>query len=348
MMSSSPQGEDQTTQLMREAWDSSDIILSRSSGGLSSAAYVSVKNTFVEVVEPSESGNSSRRSQSEGALSRSSAMPNSEHDNSHAYWLPSQLISSSASSFQHGSRAELSESSCHSKEFSSRGRLRGDPAIDLTRGCPSPLARGKGTAQPTDSAPPGSYLGAVGFPAAAQDRTAPADSLNNFHNIVKSIWCDNRNAGAAASSSSLAPVLRPSASSLVQQISQEFPKIPVSTLDDLNEQGLLTQIPRKTDGALTSVGSIGHESGNCRPCAYWFKGICSQSLACSSCHMTHDGQKCKRLRPSKQARMRMRARNQAFTDLVAETDDPEPESADLCAQTPYPPPIDCDVYRVSL
>mmetsp|Transcript_31367 Transcript_31367/g.73166 ORF Transcript_31367/g.73166 Transcript_31367/m.73166 type:complete len:206 (-) Transcript_31367:138-755(-) len=65
-------------------------------------------------------------------------------------------------------------------------------------------------------------------------------------------------------------------------------------------------IPFNADGELTSVGSIAHGTGECFPCAYWFKGICKYGLNCTSCHFVHEGQKSKRLRPSKHVRMRFR------------------------------------------
>jgi len=81
------------------------------------------------------------------------------------------------------------------------------------------------------------------------------------------------------------------------------------TLDkivDLAGQGILARIPRDESGRLASVGSINHGAGSCSPCAYWFKGICKYSIACHYCHYIHAGQKSKRLRPSKQTRMRLR------------------------------------------
>jgi len=66
----------------------------------------------------------------------------------------------------------------------------------------------------------------------------------------------------------------------------------------------LAGVPINERGELTSVGSASHRSGQCKPCAYWFKGACSHGILCRHCHFIHAGQKFKRLRPSKQRRQR--------------------------------------------
>jgi len=71
---------------------------------------------------------------------------------------------------------------------------------------------------------------------------------------------------------------------------------------------LLARIPRDELGHLTSIGSEGHEAGVCSPCQFWFKGVCINDLACQHCHFMHEGQRPRRLRPSKQGRQRLRKR----------------------------------------
>eukprot|EP00435_Cladocopium_sp_Y103_P064715 s251_g26.t1 len=68
---------------------------------------------------------------------------------------------------------------------------------------------------------------------------------------------------------------------------------------------ILSNLPKDEAGRLTSLGSVLHEDGQCKPCAYWFKGLCKNGVACHNCHMVHEGQRPKRLRPSKQARMQL-------------------------------------------
>jgi len=62
---------------------------------------------------------------------------------------------------------------------------------------------------------------------------------------------------------------------------------------------ILTGLPKDEEGRLTSLGSLSHKSGTCKPCAYWFKRACKNGVACYNCHIVHDGQKPKRLRPAK-------------------------------------------------
>eukprot|EP00747_Dinoflagellata_sp_TGD_P154394 gnl/TRDRNA2_/TRDRNA2_177496_c0_seq17.p1 gnl/TRDRNA2_/TRDRNA2_177496_c0~~gnl/TRDRNA2_/TRDRNA2_177496_c0_seq17.p1 ORF type:complete len:309 (-),score=44.06 gnl/TRDRNA2_/TRDRNA2_177496_c0_seq17:133-1059(-) len=105
--------------------------------------------------------------------------------------------------------------------------------------------------------------------------------------------------------------------------------IPVKDLRNLQTQQLLEQIPLNEDGELTSVGSIKHDRGQCRPCAYWFRSVCAHSILCRHCHLTHDGRKSgKGLRPSKQSRQRMRARQMNMRAAQGEATGGEAESED--------------------
>mmetsp|Transcript_36323 Transcript_36323/g.104375 ORF Transcript_36323/g.104375 Transcript_36323/m.104375 type:complete len:335 (+) Transcript_36323:75-1079(+) len=92
---------------------------------------------------------------------------------------------------------------------------------------------------------------------------------------------------------------------------------------------LLAEVPRNSEGEVTSVGSIGHFEGKCSPCVYWFKGVCSRGVTCRQCHFIHDGQKGKRLRPSKHTRQRMRSE--------ALDGNKEPCSEGACPQSPKAP-----------
>eukprot|EP00747_Dinoflagellata_sp_TGD_P154397 gnl/TRDRNA2_/TRDRNA2_177496_c0_seq2.p1 gnl/TRDRNA2_/TRDRNA2_177496_c0~~gnl/TRDRNA2_/TRDRNA2_177496_c0_seq2.p1 ORF type:complete len:305 (-),score=50.67 gnl/TRDRNA2_/TRDRNA2_177496_c0_seq2:144-1058(-) len=102
--------------------------------------------------------------------------------------------------------------------------------------------------------------------------------------------------------------------------------IPVKDLRNLQTQQLLEQIPLNKHGELASVGSIKHDRGMCRPCAYWFKSVCVHSILCSHCHLPHEGQKSKRVRPSKQSRQRMRARQMNMRAAQGEATGGEAES----------------------
>lgn len=78
-------------------------------------------------------------------------------------------------------------------------------------------------------------------------------------------------------------------------------------IEDLDKEGLLEQIPKDEQGELTSIGSFKHEAGTCAPCLFWFNSVCSKELRCQYCHFRHEGQKKKRIRPSKKTRLQMRA-----------------------------------------
>mmetsp|Transcript_81498 Transcript_81498/g.205085 ORF Transcript_81498/g.205085 Transcript_81498/m.205085 type:complete len:277 (+) Transcript_81498:77-907(+) len=93
---------------------------------------------------------------------------------------------------------------------------------------------------------------------------------------------------------------RASSRTKTEVLPQDPPQLPACDLD------LLAQVPRNAEGELTSVGSIGHAEGKCSPCVYWFKGVCARGVTCRQCHFLHEGQKGKRLRPSKHTRQRLR------------------------------------------
>mmetsp|Transcript_26703 Transcript_26703/g.61467 ORF Transcript_26703/g.61467 Transcript_26703/m.61467 type:complete len:226 (-) Transcript_26703:105-782(-) len=50
-----------------------------------------------------------------------------------------------------------------------------------------------------------------------------------------------------------------------------------------------------------SIGSRNHPD-SCNPCVFWFKSACAKGAGCSFCHLLHEGQKKKRIRPSKKTR----------------------------------------------
>lgn len=80
----------------------------------------------------------------------------------------------------------------------------------------------------------------------------------------------------------------------------------IALLQQLEEQGVLHQIPRNDQGQLASLGSIRHASGKCSPCIFWFNSSCMKGLSCTYCHFKHKGQKFKRIRPSKKTRQSRR------------------------------------------
>lgn len=59
-------------------------------------------------------------------------------------------------------------------------------------------------------------------------------------------------------------------------------------VSDATLQDVITQIPLGTDGQLSSVGSIGHEAGNCVPCVFSrTRSGCMSGVKCPFCHLPH-------------------------------------------------------------
>jgi len=93
-------------------------------------------------------------------------------------------------------------------------------------------------------------------------------------------------------------------SRLVAEVQKEIGNILTADLLELAASGALAEVPKNDEGKFSSVGSIGHARADCMPCAYWFRGFCKFSVTCKYCHFSHEGQKKKRLRPSKVTRQR--------------------------------------------
>lgn len=111
--------------------------------------------------------------------------------------------------------------------------------------------------------------------------------------------------------------------SILQQLYLETGQ-PMSFLEELDQQGLLQQIPRDSEGRITSVGSIAHARGKCSPCVFWFKSACAKGLSCTYCHFRHKGQKNKRIRPSKKTRQ-TRTQTAAASTIPDDLSDNSPD-----------------------
>jgi hypothetical protein len=93
-------------------------------------------------------------------------------------------------------------------------------------------------------------------------------------------------------------------------------------LKALHEKGVLQQIPRNDDGQITSVGSFGHQGdgSQCAPCVFWFKNSCGKGINCAYCHFRHEGQKTKRIRPSKKTREKMKAESSSTASDISDSE----------------------------
>jgi len=107
--------------------------------------------------------------------------------------------------------------------------------------------------------------------------------------------------GSSGTTEKHVPSLRGQA--LIAQVHEET-GFPTQKLLRLYRKGLLQRVPLDEDGRFTSVGAIKHAAGQCRPCLFWFRGSCGRSVQCSFCHIVHEGQTDKRVRPSKRQRER--------------------------------------------
>lgn len=96
------------------------------------------------------------------------------------------------------------------------------------------------------------------------------------------------------------------ATNLVEEIHRHT-GVPIAILEALHKDGVLQKVPRNDQGEISSIGSILHASNTCSPCLFWFRKSCSKSIQCGYCHFRHAGQKNKRIRPSRKARLQMRA-----------------------------------------
>lgn len=90
-----------------------------------------------------------------------------------------------------------------------------------------------------------------------------------------------------------------------QQLHQQLTQ-PASAAGE--EEAALTQVPYNDEGEPASLGSRLHPD-SCNPCIFWFKdkALCNKGVMCDFCHFRHPGQKNKRIRPSKNTRLQMRA-----------------------------------------
>lgn len=59
---------------------------------------------------------------------------------------------------------------------------------------------------------------------------------------------------------------------------------------------------------LPSYGSSGHSIGACKPCLFWYRGLCVKGERCQYCHIQHAVADVKKIKPSKNTRSLMRQR----------------------------------------
>lgn len=118
--------------------------------------------------------------------------------------------------------------------------------------------------------------------------------------------------------------------SLYQQPLPEQPQVPRQALEALHKltdqvaeehlkrEDLMTNevtsqlypfIPYDEEGNVTSLGSILHAEGSCKPCVFWKKDRCRKKDLCLFCHFEHEIPKPACSRKSKSKRMRCARRS---------------------------------------
>eukprot|EP00929_Paragymnodinium_shiwhaense_P099297 TRINITY_DN60903_c0_g1_i1.p1 TRINITY_DN60903_c0_g1~~TRINITY_DN60903_c0_g1_i1.p1 ORF type:complete len:599 (+),score=124.68 TRINITY_DN60903_c0_g1_i1:114-1910(+) len=80
-----------------------------------------------------------------------------------------------------------------------------------------------------------------------------------------------------------------------------------------------SQWPAQPPGPSASVGSAGHDKGDCRPCAHnWRPGGCAKGYSCTFCHMCEEGV-LKQRKKDKISRIRADRRQKARQQALVET-----------------------------
>lgn len=54
--------------------------------------------------------------------------------------------------------------------------------------------------------------------------------------------------------------------------------------------------------ARLSIGSRAHGTPQCKPCLFWYRGVCIKGQRCAFCHLPHPLQEIRKMRPSKKVR----------------------------------------------
>mmetsp|Transcript_22405 Transcript_22405/g.76773 ORF Transcript_22405/g.76773 Transcript_22405/m.76773 type:complete len:261 (-) Transcript_22405:146-928(-) len=144
----------------------------------------------------------------------------------------------------------------------------------------------------------------------------------------------------ASSSSTTAPssseYIRKGAPGTEQQLSSD--SYPGTSLESSMDN--MVCIPLDENGELTSVGSMKHAEGKCKPCLYNYNGTpCAAGVSCRFCHFPHKTLGRVRLRPCKGRREKVK---KALDRIQKDVKD-DPDNFDLLnlelpgtiANTPY-------------
>lgn len=88
----------------------------------------------------------------------------------------------------------------------------------------------------------------------------------------------------------------------------------VNSADELS--ALLPHVPLGENGELTSVFSIKHAGGSCKPCTFFYTRVgCEKHIRCQFCHIPHR---------SKDRRRQGKKKRERYRDLISRTDSSNP------------------------
>merc|ERR1740122_837233 len=98
-----------------------------------------------------------------------------------------------------------------------------------------------------------------------------------------------------------------SAQGVPHEQQQQQRRQPAPGEDDEPLESIIARVPRDEEGRPTSIGSLRHSLGDCRPCAYSgsVQRPCLNSVRCGFCHLPHSPKR--RIRLCRRKRMEMRA-----------------------------------------
>lgn len=91
------------------------------------------------------------------------------------------------------------------------------------------------------------------------------------------------------------------------------------TISEAAPGQVVSKVEPEVHALVMSLGSGAHFEGKCKPCLFWYEGHCTKGETCQFCHIPHDAQQVRRVRPSKKTRERLRkVHNTSQNDAPAE------------------------------
>jgi len=123
-------------------------------------------------------------------------------------------------------------------------------------------------------------------------RSRPGDLDDTTPSESTAMSADTPGSVTSATSSQATFVGVPSPASSQEGKTEAAPSLSEALVDgsrELTDEDLLSWVPRTPSGTPTSIGSLEHADGTCKPClfAYHATKACANGLACLFCHFEH-------------------------------------------------------------